>query len=131
MSLGGAQIPKRSAIDCRIRWLQHDHPQLTRHKPWTTPETDKLLELVKKYDKSNWAVIAHELGTGRTAADCVRRYRDTTFEQHEFSHADDERLKELVAEHAMDWQKSQSPPSAEVGDSAVADFVECGSQLRG
>lgn len=100
-------MPKRTATACRIRWQEHDQPGLARDKTWTTAESNRLLELAEANGNSNWAQIAYDLGTGRTAADCVKQYRHTTFAQHEFSAQDDQTLKELVAEHAMDWQKSE------------------------
>lgn len=113
----------RTEAECRIRWLEHDQPGLARDRAWTGDEVDKLLELANKYDKANWAQISWELGTGRTAADCVRQYRNTTFTQHDFSPADDQRLMDLIAEHAMDWQKSKSHVAASAVYILTADVI--------
>ena len=104
------QVPHRSAADCRIRWGQHDRPGLSRNRGWSVAETEQLHAAVDDHGKTNWAVIAAEVGGGRTVADCVKQYRNTIFAQHAFTPNEDARLKQLVEEHAMDWQKSEQHP---------------------
>jgi len=49
-------------LDCKIQWLQHDHPSLN-FKKFTKDEIAKLVELVDgERGLKNWEEIAKELG---------------------------------------------------------------------
>lgn len=54
-------MTKRTAGECRIQWLQNDHPTINRHK-WTHGELNRLYELFDAEETPDWTQIAHELG---------------------------------------------------------------------
>jgi hypothetical protein len=54
-------VPTRFGIDCKIRWLNNDHPSINKTE-FSKEEDKKLLQLVQKYDGYDWRAIADELG---------------------------------------------------------------------
>ncbi|GAA5974137.1 hypothetical protein JCM21900_005960, partial [Sporobolomyces salmonicolor] len=96
-------VSRRSALECKMQWLQHDHPRLN-FKKWSKDETAKLLEIVEQHDGRDWVAIAEEVGNNRTAWDCVRQYRRRPGQRSEWSKAQDEKLREGVRLYGENWQ---------------------------
>ncbi|KAG0150038.1 hypothetical protein CROQUDRAFT_130986 [Cronartium quercuum f. sp. fusiforme G11] len=96
-------LPDRSPIECRIQWNQKQHPNLNKSK-WTPEEIDRLYEIAKRRNERDWSSIATELGTRRTAAECVKQYRIVTQERREWSESDDLLLREGVSMYGQNWQ---------------------------
>ena len=55
------QLPERTEKECRVRWLNLEHPAIN-HSKWTKEEDNELLNLSKKYNQRHWEKIAQELG---------------------------------------------------------------------
>jgi myb proto-oncogene protein len=68
-------VTSRSPEDCRIQWTTIQHP-LISNSPFSEVEKDKLINLVSRYGaQGRWIEIAGELGTNRTAWQCLSTYR--------------------------------------------------------
>ena len=48
-------------MDCKMQWLQHDHPRLN-FKKFSKDEMNRLVELVEVLGMDDWGEIAKELG---------------------------------------------------------------------
>jgi len=55
-------LSNRSSVDCKLRWINSDHPGIN-NSSWNKTEDKNLLALVKKYKNQDWESIADELGT--------------------------------------------------------------------
>ncbi|GAA5865724.1 hypothetical protein JCM1840_003233 [Sporobolomyces johnsonii] len=96
-------VSRRSALECKMQWLQHDHP-LLNFKKWSKDETAKLLEIVEQHEGRDWVAIAEEAGNNRTTWDCVKQYRRRPGQRAEWSKAQDEKLREGVRLYGENWQ---------------------------
>ena len=54
-------LSNRSSVDCKLRWINSDHPGIN-NSSWNKTEDKNLLALVKKYKNQDWESIADELG---------------------------------------------------------------------
>lgn len=68
------QIQKRSAKQCRERWMNHLDPKINRD-PWSTEEDIKIFHLYKKYGTS-WSKISKEI-SGRSENSIKNRFYST------------------------------------------------------
>ena len=55
---------KRPILECKSEWLFHKYP-LLNFTDFSEHELEKLKTLAEKYNKSNWHLIANELGVGQ------------------------------------------------------------------
>lgn len=105
-------IHRRSAMDCKIQWLQHDHP-LLNFKKFSREETKKLFELVEENEKLgiddqvDWEEIAKKLGNGRVGWDCLKKWRNRTGQRVDWTPEEDQVLKQAVTTHGENWQISK------------------------
>ncbi|KAF8076140.1 hypothetical protein FPV67DRAFT_1664441 [Lyophyllum atratum] len=95
---------KRTADQCRIRWLGDRHPKIN-HASWSSAELEKLKGLVTKQQAANdgkvdWVHVAKDLGTNRTPIDCMRR--GLPRERHIWHPSADEKLAEAVKLYGTD-----------------------------
>ena len=79
--LGGDAAPLppslalRSPTACRLQWIAHETTLVQHSDTWVTAESARLLELVTQHGSAGaWGAIAKELGTRRTALQCLRRW---------------------------------------------------------
>jgi len=87
-----------SAEECRAMWHNYLHPMIRKTK-WTVDEDNKLKELVVKYKNQNWDAIAQELGTHRSAYQCMFQYQtrlNDSLRKSKWTEAEDNYLKEVV-----------------------------------
>lgn len=91
-------IPTRSPDDCRIQWTCNQHP-LISHAPFTREERSRLMAIVnrrrgitadkaekdKEKEKGGWIEIAEELGSNRTAWQCLAEFRAEEERQNSLS----------------------------------------------
>ena len=63
-----------SGMDCHLRYKNYNQPDIS-HKQWGHGEQDKLLELAKKYNYSNWDIISRELNSQRTPLQSLQCYQ--------------------------------------------------------
>nr|XP_039272509.1 uncharacterized protein LOC120346759 [Styela clava] len=91
---------ERGAIDVALYWKNQLHPHIN-HDSWKGPEDEKLKKLVKKYKETNWIGVANELGTGRTALQCIQRYQRNNIDHKSkpWTPEDDEKLTKLVQKY--------------------------------
>eukprot|EP00898_Chlorokybus_atmophyticus_P000315 jgi/Chlat1/1284/Chrsp117S08655 len=100
--VAGMFVPGRSALECRLQWINVQNPSINKSASWTLEEDKRLQELAKEHSETNWAVIASTLGTNRTAAQCLRRYmrdRKESERRGEWTLEEDEQLKMAVSLH--------------------------------
>ncbi|XP_075041945.1 snRNA-activating protein complex subunit 4 isoform X2 [Mixophyes fleayi] len=86
-----------SAERLRKVWQNYEHPHINK-EPWEDDETCKLQEIAKKHMFVNWQEIAQELGTKRTAFQCLQRFQlnNKDFKRKEFTKEEDEILAHFV-----------------------------------
>eukprot|EP01054_Gregarina_sp_Poly1_P001524 Gregarina_sp_Poly_1__1523@NODE_1383_length_4248_cov_66_729491_g927_i0_p1_GENE_NODE_1383_length_4248_cov_66_729491_g927_i0NODE_1383_length_4248_cov_66_729491_g927_i0_p1_ORF_typecomplete_len825_score122_78Myb_DNAbinding/PF00249_31/0_18Myb_DNAbinding/PF00249_31/0_00087Myb_DNAbinding/PF00249_31/5_5e07Myb_DNAbinding/PF00249_31/1_8e11Myb_DNAbinding/PF00249_31/2_1e10Myb_DNAbind_6/PF13921_6/1_1e03Myb_DNAbind_6/PF13921_6/0_059Myb_DNAbind_6/PF13921_6/9_8e08Myb_DNAbind_6/PF13921_6/1e10Myb_DNAbind_6/PF13921 len=68
-----ALVPDRTDVKCRERYENMLAPEIER-RPWTTEESNKLMELVKQNGPGNWAVLVEHF-EGRTDSDLWRQWQ--------------------------------------------------------
>lgn len=68
-----ARVKGRSAGACRVQWSALQRPRAPAR--WTRAEERRLLELAQAHGGYGWHDVARELGNGRTALECFRRYQ--------------------------------------------------------
>ncbi|XP_065059331.1 uncharacterized protein LOC135686883 isoform X3 [Rhopilema esculentum] len=73
-SVSRLYLPQRTEKECRIRWLNIEHPCINQSK-WTKEEDTKLVSLARKYSNRHWERIAQDLGTFRTPVQCFQRFQ--------------------------------------------------------
>ncbi|KAM0753381.1 hypothetical protein T439DRAFT_379072 [Meredithblackwellia eburnea MCA 4105] len=96
-------IPRRTAQDCKIQWLQNDHPLINTRR-WDKEEMNRLLKLTEAKGERDWVGIAKELGTDRTASECLRQYRRRVGQRAIWTKADDDKLSKAVERYGENWQ---------------------------
>ncbi|GFG36437.1 hypothetical protein Cfor_00680 [Coptotermes formosanus] len=87
-----------SPDECRAMWHNYLHPMIRKTK-WTADEDNKLKELVVKYKNQNWDAIAQELGTHRSAYQCMFQYQtrlNDSLRKGKWTKEEDNYLKEVV-----------------------------------
>lgn len=66
-------VPHRTDMQCRERYMNNLHPNLT-HTVWKKDEDEKLLSIVEREGTSKWSQIAATHFSGRTDSMLRRRY---------------------------------------------------------
>ncbi|CAI9546721.1 unnamed protein product [Staurois parvus] len=81
---------------CRI-WQNFEHPHVNK-EVWSEEEIQKLKEIAKDHNFVNWESIAQELGTQRTAFQCLQMFQrnNKAFKRSEFTKEEDEILTNFV-----------------------------------
>lgn len=78
-------------------WLNHLHPHINQ-EPWDEDEIKKLQEVAEEHNFVHWEQIAEELGTKRTAFQCLQQFQlnNKDFKRKEFTKEEDEMLTQFV-----------------------------------
>ncbi|XP_035685225.1 uncharacterized protein LOC118421830 [Branchiostoma floridae] len=90
----GVQTPSA----CQLQWQNVAHPSINKEN-WTEEETSRLEAIAAAHGAEDWAGIAQELGTGRTAIQCLRKYQtdiNNELRKTKWSPEEDALLTELV-----------------------------------
>ncbi|XP_063791885.1 snRNA-activating protein complex subunit 4 [Pseudophryne corroboree] len=89
----GAQSSRR----LRRVWQNYEHPHINKD-PWDEEEIQKLQKIAESHNFVNWEEIAQELGTERTAFQCLQRFQlsNKEFKRKEFTKEEDEILTHFV-----------------------------------
>ncbi|XP_073455760.1 snRNA-activating protein complex subunit 4 isoform X2 [Aquarana catesbeiana] len=89
----GIHTPERL---CRI-WQNYEHPHINK-EVWSEEEIEKLKQIAKDHNFVDWQAIAQELGTQRTAFQCLQTFQrnNKAFKRSEFTKEEDEMLKHFV-----------------------------------
>ncbi|KAJ7591281.1 hypothetical protein C8J56DRAFT_858778 [Mycena floridula] len=92
---------KRTADDCRVKWLGELHPKINREE-WEDEELAKLQSIVDNIegDKIDWVKVAKELGTNRMPVECMRRAM--TRKYYVWDEAGENKLREGIALYGID-----------------------------
>ncbi|XP_016158094.1 PREDICTED: snRNA-activating protein complex subunit 4 [Ficedula albicollis] len=90
---------QRSSEELRKFWQNWEHPSINK-KEWTEEEIEKLKQIAAKHNYLDWQTIAQELGTNRTAFQCLQKYQiyNKDLKRKEWTKDEDQMLLELVQE---------------------------------
>ncbi|XP_042335277.1 snRNA-activating protein complex subunit 4 isoform X2 [Sceloporus undulatus] len=89
----------RSATELRKYWQDSEHPNINK-KEWSVEEIEKLKEIATRYNYLDWGAIAQELGTQRTAFQCLQKFQayNKDLKRSEWTSEEDQMLLHLVQE---------------------------------
>ncbi|XP_061460027.1 snRNA-activating protein complex subunit 4 isoform X2 [Rhineura floridana] len=89
----------RSAKELRKYWQNYEHPSINK-KEWSEEEIEKLKEIAARHHCQDWEGISQELGTQRTAFQCLQKFQafNKDFKRSEWSPEEDQMLLHLVQE---------------------------------
>ncbi|NWR09324.1 SNPC4 protein, partial [Paradoxornis webbianus] len=90
---------QRSSEELRKFWQNWEHPSINKEE-WTEEEIERLRQIAAKHNYLDWQSIAQELGTNRTAFQCLQKYQiyNKDFKRKEWTKDEDQMLLELVQE---------------------------------
>uniref|UniRef100_A0A8B9TDU1 Small nuclear RNA activating complex polypeptide 4 n=1 Tax=Anas platyrhynchos TaxID=8839 RepID=A0A8B9TDU1_ANAPL len=90
---------QRSSEELRKFWQNYEHPSINK-KEWTEEETERLKKIAAEHGYLDWQTIAQELGTNRTAFQCLQKYQayNKDLKRKEWTREEDLMLLELVQE---------------------------------
>ncbi|NWU39102.1 SNPC4 protein, partial [Hylia prasina] len=90
---------QRSSEELRRFWQNWEHPSINKME-WTEEEIERLKQLAAKHNCLHWHTIAQELGTNRTAFQCLQNYQryNKDLKRKEWTKDEDQMLLELVQE---------------------------------
>ncbi|NXO42896.1 SNPC4 protein, partial [Locustella ochotensis] len=86
-----------SSEELRTFWQNWEHPSINK-KEWTEEEIERLKKIAAKHNHQDWQTIAQELGTNRTAFQCLQKFQiyNKDFKRKEWTKHEDQMLLELV-----------------------------------
>ncbi|KAL8174559.1 UNVERIFIED_CONTAM: Myblike DNAbinding domain-containing protein, partial [Gekko kuhli] len=89
----------RSAKELQKYWQNSEHPSINK-KEWSEEEIKKLRGIAARRKCLNWDTIAQELGTQRTAFQCLQKFQvnNKEFKRSEWAPEEDRMLLQLVQE---------------------------------
>ncbi|XP_030896869.1 snRNA-activating protein complex subunit 4 isoform X6 [Leptonychotes weddellii] len=89
----------RSAEEIRKFWQNCEHPSINKQE-WSGQEVDQLKALAAKHGHLQWQKIAKELGTNRSAFQCLQKYQqhNKALKRKEWTREEDRLLTQLVQE---------------------------------
>ncbi|NXA34882.1 SNPC4 protein, partial [Eudromia elegans] len=89
----------RNSEELRKFWQNWEHPSINKTE-WSEEEIEKLKEIAANHNYLHWQTIAQELGTNRTAFQCLQKYQayNKDLKRKEWSKEEDRMLADLVQE---------------------------------
>ncbi|XP_054583522.1 snRNA-activating protein complex subunit 4 [Eptesicus fuscus] len=89
----------RSAEEIRKFWQNWEHPSINKQE-WTRPELDQLKAIAAEHGHLHWQKIAEELGTRRSAFQCLQQFQqhNKDLKRRAWTEAEDRMLTQLVQE---------------------------------
>ncbi|VFV27638.1 snrna-activating protein complex [Lynx pardinus] len=89
----------RSAEEIRKFWQNCEHPSINKQE-WSGPEVEQLKAVAATHGHLQWQKIAKELGTGRSAFQCLQKYQqhNRALKRREWTPEEDHLLTQLVRE---------------------------------
>ncbi|POI25623.1 hypothetical protein CIB84_010629 [Bambusicola thoracicus] len=90
---------RRSSEELKKFWQNWEHPSINKNE-WTEEETERLKDIAAKHGYLDWQTVAQELGTNRTAFQCLQKYQayNKDLKRKEWTRDEDKMLLELVQE---------------------------------
>uniref|UniRef100_A0A8C3LWF6 snRNA-activating protein complex subunit 4 n=1 Tax=Chrysolophus pictus TaxID=9089 RepID=A0A8C3LWF6_CHRPC len=90
---------RRSSDELKKFWQNWEHPSINKNE-WTEEETERLKDIAAKHGYLDWQTVAQELGTNRTAFQCLQKYQayNKDLKRKEWTRDEDKMLLELVQE---------------------------------
>ncbi|XP_054990708.1 snRNA-activating protein complex subunit 4 isoform X2 [Sorex araneus] len=89
----------RSAEEIRKFWQNCEHPSINK-QDWSRPEVDQLMAIAARHGFLEWQKVAEELGTHRSAFQCLQKYQqyNKALKRREWTEEEDRMLTQLVQE---------------------------------
>lgn len=89
----------RSAEEIRKFWQNSEHPSINKQE-WSAEEAERLRALAASHGHLQWQRVAEELGTGRSAFQCLQRFQQHSraLRRKEWTAEEDRLLTQLVQE---------------------------------
>ncbi|XP_010350478.3 snRNA-activating protein complex subunit 4 isoform X1 [Saimiri boliviensis] len=89
----------RSAEEIQKFWQNSEHPSINKQE-WSGEELERLQAIAAAHDHLEWQRIAEELGTSRSAFQCLQKFQqhNKTLKRKEWTEEEDRMLTQLVQE---------------------------------
>uniref|UniRef100_A0A671FWY2 snRNA-activating protein complex subunit 4 n=1 Tax=Rhinolophus ferrumequinum TaxID=59479 RepID=A0A671FWY2_RHIFE len=89
----------RSAQEIQKFWQNWEHPSINKQE-WSGQEVSQLKAIAAKHGHLEWQKVAEELGTGRSAFQCLQQYQqhNAALKRKEWTEEEDRMLSQLVQE---------------------------------
>ncbi|XP_036039757.1 snRNA-activating protein complex subunit 4 isoform X2 [Onychomys torridus] len=89
----------RSAEEIQKFWQSSEHPSINKQE-WSTEEVERLKAIAATHGHLEWHLIAEELGTSRSAFQCLQKFQQSNkaLKRKEWTEEEDHMLAQLVQE---------------------------------
>ncbi|XP_049629711.1 snRNA-activating protein complex subunit 4 [Suncus etruscus] len=89
----------RGAEEIRKFWQNSEHPSINKQE-WSEAEVSRLLDIAAQHGHLHWQKIAEELGTSRSAFQCLQKYQEhnPALKRRQWTEEEDHMLMQLVQE---------------------------------
>ncbi|XP_062063232.1 snRNA-activating protein complex subunit 4 isoform X2 [Lepus europaeus] len=89
----------RSAEEIRKFWQNSEHPSINKQE-WSAEEAERLRAVAAAHGHLEWQKVAEELGTGRSAFQCLQKFQQQSkaLKRKEWTAEEDRLLTQLVQE---------------------------------
>ncbi|XP_051022414.1 snRNA-activating protein complex subunit 4 [Acomys russatus] len=89
----------RSAEEIQKFWQSSEHPSINKQE-WNPEEVERLKAIAAKHGHLEWHLIAEELGTSRSAFQCLQKFQqyNKALKRKEWTEEEDHMLTQLVQE---------------------------------
>ncbi|XP_052581045.1 snRNA-activating protein complex subunit 4 [Peromyscus californicus insignis] len=89
----------RSAEEIQKFWQSSEHPSINKQE-WSTEEVEQLKAIAATHGHLEWHLIAEELGTSRSAFQCLQKFQqyNKALKRKEWTEEEDHMLTQLVQE---------------------------------
>nr|XP_044989631.1 snRNA-activating protein complex subunit 4 isoform X1 [Jaculus jaculus]XP_044989640.1 snRNA-activating protein complex subunit 4 isoform X1 [Jaculus jaculus] len=90
---------RRSAEEIRKFWQSSEHPSINKQE-WSAEEVERLKAIAAAHGHLEWHLVAEELGTGRSAFQCLQKFQqyNKALKRKEWTEEEDRMLTQLVQE---------------------------------
>ncbi|KAM6182493.1 snRNA-activating protein complex subunit 4 [Erethizon dorsatum] len=87
----------RSAEEIQKFWQSSEHPSINKQE-WSTEEVERLMAIAAAHGHLQWQLVAEELGTGRSAFQCLQKFQqhNKALKRREWTEEEDRVLTQLV-----------------------------------
>ncbi|XP_023422174.1 snRNA-activating protein complex subunit 4 isoform X3 [Cavia porcellus] len=87
----------RSAEEIQKFWQSSEHPSINKQE-WSMEEVERLTAVATAHGHLQWQLVAKELGTGRSAFQCLQKFQqhNKALKRREWTEEEDRMLTQLV-----------------------------------